>query len=96
VDWEDDTRDAVARWRSESSRHSTDPVLHARITEFSRLSAEFSTWWGQHQVVEHRSKVRRFRHDSLGVRHLRIVPMVSPEIVPAGVVLHVPVDGQVR
>ncbi|MGB3437612.1 MAG: helix-turn-helix transcriptional regulator [Actinophytocola sp.] len=94
ADWEEDTRDAVARWRSESARHSADPVLRARIKEFTRLSPEFRTWWGQHQVVEHRSKVRRFRHDRLGVRNLKIVPMISPETVPAGVVLHVPLAGQ--
>jgi transcriptional regulator with XRE-family HTH domain len=90
VDWEDDTRDAVARWRGESGRHSADPVLQGRITEFSRLSADFRAWWGQHQVVEHRSKIRRFRHAKFGLQVMRIVPVLSPEIVPAGVVLHVP------
>lgn len=91
VDWEDDARDLVARWRGESAKHATDPVLQARIEDISRLSNDFRAWWRQHQVVAHRSRIRRFRHDVLGVRTLRMVPMYSPETLPAGVVLHLPV-----
>jgi transcriptional regulator with XRE-family HTH domain len=90
VDWEDDTRDAVARWRGESARHTADPVLQARVAELSRLSPDFRAWWGQHHVVEHRSRIRRVRHGRFGSQTFRIVPIVSPEIVPAGVVLHLP------
>ncbi|HEX6353156.1 helix-turn-helix transcriptional regulator [Actinophytocola sp.] len=91
LDWEDDTRDAVARWRAESGKHSADPVLHARIAELHRLSPDFRAWWSQHHVMEHRSKIRRFRHVRFGPQVMRIVPMGSPEMVPSGVVLHVPV-----
>jgi transcriptional regulator with XRE-family HTH domain len=92
VDWEDDTREVVARWRAEAAKHPTDPTMRARIQEISRLSADFRGWWGEHRVVEHRSKLRRFRHDRLGVRTMRIVPITSPEMVPAGIVIHVPVS----
>lgn len=92
VDWEDDTRDAVARWRGEFAKHTSDPRQHAQVAEFTRLSPEFRTWWGQHRVVEHRSRIRRFRHDLLGVQTMRIIVMHSPEIVPSGVVLHMPVS----
>ncbi|WP_116201231.1 helix-turn-helix transcriptional regulator [Amycolatopsis circi] len=89
-DWEADTRDAVARWRSEMSKHPNDPRQQAQIAEFARLSPEFRAWWGQHRVVEHRSRVRRLRHDRLGAQALRIMVIYSPEIVPVGVVLHLP------
>ena len=94
VDWAEDTRDSVARWRRESAGHAGDEKLRARVEEFAGLSADFRNWWGQHQVVEHRSRIRRFRHDRLGVRTLRIVPMGSPETVPVGVILHLPVDDE--
>lgn len=93
-DWEDDTRDAVGRWRAESGRHAADRVLQARIGELGRLSPEFRAWWNQHHVVEHRSKIRRFRHDRLGLQTMRIVPLGSPEMVPAGVVLHIPLAAE--
>jgi hypothetical protein len=91
VDWEEDTRDAVARWRGEIAKHASDPLQQAQVAEFTRLSAEFRTWWGQHRVVEHRSRIRRFRHDQLGQQAMRIIVLHSPEIVPSGVVLHIPV-----
>jgi transcriptional regulator with XRE-family HTH domain len=92
LDWEDATKDAVARWRAESGKHSADPVLEARVAELTRLSPDFRAWWSQHNVMEHRSRIRRFRHVRLGVQVMRIIPVLSPEIVPAGVVLHVPVQ----
>lgn len=92
VRWEQDTSDAVARWRAVTSRHSSDPLIRQRITELAHVSPEFRTWWREHKVVEHRSTIRWFRHDELGVQALRIVPLQSPEIVPAGIVMHVPAD----
>jgi hypothetical protein len=94
VDWEDDTRDAVGRWRAESGRHSADRVLQSRIAELTRISPEFRAWWSQHHVMEHRTKIRRFRHDRLGLQVMRIVPLGSPETVPAGVVLHIPLRSE--
>ena len=94
TDWKSDTMDAVARWRSEISKHPHDPRQQAQVAEFSRLSPEFRAWWGQHHVVEHRSRIRRLRHDRLGAQSLRIMVVYSPEIVPVGVVLHLPVGEQ--
>jgi transcriptional regulator with XRE-family HTH domain len=91
VDWEDDAKDIVARWRAESGKHAGDPVLRERISELAHLSPEFRSWWGQFRVVEHRSKVRRFRHKILGHQVMRIVPMNSVEIIPVVVVPHIPV-----
>lgn len=92
VDWEDETRDAVARWRSELAAHPNDPTQQAQVAEFSRLSPEFRALWGQHHVTEHRSRIRRLRHDHLGQQAMRIILLQSAEIIPAGIVLHLPVD----
>lgn len=93
ADHEDVVEDLVARWRAESGKHAGDTVLAARIAEFSRLSDEFRALWSRYDVLEHRAGIRRFRHERLGERALRIVPMTSPEIAPAGLALHLPVDG---
>jgi transcriptional regulator with XRE-family HTH domain len=92
VDWREDARDIVARWRAEIAKHPADSLVPARIAEFSRLSPDFRTWWGQHQVVEHRSKIRRFRHGESDERSVRIVPMNVAEIAPTVIVLHIPID----
>ena len=91
VDWEEDTRDGVARWRGEFAKHPDDPRHQAQLAEFSRRSAEFRGWWQQHRVVEHRSRIRRLRHDELGTQAMRIIVMQSAEITPSAVVLHLPV-----
>lgn len=89
--WETVTRDAVARWRAECARHPDDPLLRERISEFRHRSANFVSWWDNHDVLEHRSGLRHFRHGHLGIQTMRIVPLQSPELVPAGIVVHLPV-----
>ena len=90
VDWEADTKDVVARWRTDCGRRPADAAVRQRVSELSRLSADFASWWHSHDVQEHRSRVRRFRHDHLGQQVMRIVPLQSPEIMPAGIVFHLP------
>jgi hypothetical protein len=68
--------------------------MQRRVDEFSQLSKEFRSWWSEHDVVEHRSRVRRFRHRDLGQQAMRIVPMFSPEFLPAGIIFHVPVGDE--
>lgn len=92
VDWEADTKDVVARWRAECGRRPADQVVQQRISDLSRLSTDFTSWWHEHEVREHRSRLRRFRHDRFGQQVMRIVPLQSPEMMPAGIVFHLPVE----
>jgi transcriptional regulator with XRE-family HTH domain len=94
VDWEAVTQDTVARWRAECARHPDDPHIRARIAEFTRISRAFGDWWESHEVLEHRSAVRLFRHGHLGVQAMRIVVLQSPEFTPSGVVLHLPAGAE--
>jgi transcriptional regulator with XRE-family HTH domain len=91
LNWESDTRDAIARWRGEAAKWPGDEGLRRRVREIAQLSPQFEAWWDEHYVQEHRSRIRRFRHPRLGVQALRIVPVVSPEFAPSGVVFHLPV-----
>jgi transcriptional regulator with XRE-family HTH domain len=90
VDWESVAKDSVARWRTEYARHPADRVMQQLFQEFSHLNPSFATWWNDHEVMEHRSALRRFRHPRLGVQSLRIVPLFTPETVPTGIILHLP------
>lgn len=90
LNWESDTRDAVARLRGEAAKWPGDEKLLRRLAEIGRASPLFRTWWDEHIVQEHRSRIRRFRHPRLGVRTLRILPVHSAEFAPAGVVVHLP------
>jgi transcriptional regulator with XRE-family HTH domain len=90
ADWESDTRDVVARWRAMTPSWLTDDKLRKKVAELSRLSPEFSLWWNDHDVLEHRSRVRRFRHPKLGLMSLRLVVMEAAEITPSFIVVHLP------
>ncbi|MGP3954835.1 helix-turn-helix transcriptional regulator [Nonomuraea sp. 3N208] len=89
-DWEDVTSDVVARWRSELARWPHDERLTARIAEFNRLSPLFASLWRRHEVLEHRTLTRRFRHPRLGLRTLRMALMVTPDEPLVGLVIHFP------
>jgi transcriptional regulator with XRE-family HTH domain len=92
LNWESDTRDAVARWRGESAKWPADDCVRRRVAELSAISSQFVAWWADHDVQEHRIRVRRFRHPKLGIQTLRIVPLQASEFAGSGIVFHVPVD----
>ncbi len=92
VDWEEDTRDAVARWRVQTAKWPTDKVIEKRIAEFHRISSDFTRWWNDQDVGEHRSRVRRFRHPSRGLRSMRLAIMQAPEFMEAYIVFHLPMQ----
>ncbi|PRX97103.1 helix-turn-helix transcriptional regulator [Allonocardiopsis opalescens] len=91
LDWEDDTQDAIARWRAESAKWPSDERLRDLIAEFTRLSSDFARWWDGHEVREHRVRIRRFRLPQIGIRSVRLVPLGAPDTLPSGIVLHLPV-----
>ena len=84
------TRDIVARWRAEASRRIGDGHAEQQTAQLLRISPEFADWWSDHEVLVHRSAVRRFRHGRLGELALRVLPMVSPVLGDNGVDYHLP------
>lgn len=92
-DWHRDVRDIVARWRSTAAGYDGDDRLHELIEELRQSSAEFGRWWDAHDVVEHRSRLRRFRHPQHGAHSLRLVVVRAPEFAPCQVVFHLPTHG---
>jgi transcriptional regulator with XRE-family HTH domain len=92
VEWELEARETTARWRAEIARFPLDRRMTQLARELREQSPDFARWWEEHQVLEHRSRIRSFRHPKLGERSLRIVPMQSPHFTSAGVVFHLPVS----
>lgn len=88
VRWADEVRDMAARFRAEAAVY---PEIHERMREIADLSPEFAAAWDTQDVVEHRSRLRYFRHDRLGEQALRLAVMRCAEIVSAAVIIHLPV-----
>ena len=90
-DWEHDTADIVARWRAMTARYRGDDRLRALVAELKRSSPEFARWWDMHDIQEHRSRLRRFRHPQHGEQTLRLIVVRAPDFAPCIVVFHVPI-----
>ncbi|HZB32423.1 MAG TPA: helix-turn-helix transcriptional regulator [Streptosporangiaceae bacterium] len=90
VDWELETRELIARWRAQMVRSHSDDELQQYVEEFSSLSPEFAQWWDDHDVMEHRTRVRRLRHPKLGIRAMHVVLLQAPEFPLFGAVFHIP------
>jgi hypothetical protein len=88
--WEGDLRDVIARWRSMTSVWFADRRLQDMIAEFRSMSEVFARCWDEHEVKEHRSRCREFRHPRLGLQRMRAIVVESPEFTPSFVVFHVP------
>ncbi|MBV2364471.1 helix-turn-helix transcriptional regulator [Streptomonospora nanhaiensis] len=67
ADWPRARRTTSAMLRLEAGRNPLDQDLTALIGELSSLSAEFRTDWARHNVHEHRTGVKSFRHPDVGV-----------------------------
>jgi transcriptional regulator with XRE-family HTH domain len=90
ADWSRDARDIVARWRAMTASLDDDPRLHVMVGELRERSPEFGRWWDSHDVREHRSRLRRFRHPELGEQVMRLVVVRAPEFEPCIVAFHLP------
>ncbi len=88
--WEQEARELVARARFSVGSNRTDPAARTILDELHDVSAEFATWWDQHDVLDHGVWRRTFRHPRLGRRTLDIFvvhPTPSPSV---SVVFHLP------
>jgi transcriptional regulator with XRE-family HTH domain len=90
ADWSRDARDIVARWRATTATLGDDPRLQAMVAELRERSPEFGGWWDSHDVREHRSRLRRFRHPELGEQVMRLIVVRAPEFEPWIVAFHLP------
>jgi transcriptional regulator with XRE-family HTH domain len=92
VDWEEDTRDIVARFRAFVATRQGDPRVRALISDLHQASPEFAQWWVEHDVHGQRARPRRLRHPLLGTRTMQLQVMVPTETDTVRVVFHLPVD----
>ncbi len=66
ADWERVATDVVANLRAEAGRDPYDRELSDRVGELSTRSETFRTLWAAHNVRNHDTGVKRFRHPVVG------------------------------
>jgi transcriptional regulator with XRE-family HTH domain len=92
VHWEDEVRDLVARWRSETARWPTDDDVQRTIADLRQRSSHFAAVWNDHEVQEHRPRVRVLRDPNGRIQPMRIVFLRPHEASRSGVVFHIPLE----
>jgi transcriptional regulator with XRE-family HTH domain len=66
TDWEAVAHDVVAALRGEAGRNPHDRALSDLVGLLSTRSQEFRTLWAGHDVLFHRTGVKRFHHPLVG------------------------------
>lgn len=66
TDWDAITRVNVAQLRTEAGRDPHDKALHDLVGELSTRSDRFRTLWGQHDVWQNDTGIKRLHHHLVG------------------------------
>ncbi len=73
VDWEQEARAQLARFRTAAARHPDDPAFAMLTERLHTTSSEVRDWWPHHDVAPLSSGSKRLRHPVLGELELRHV-----------------------
>lgn len=73
VEWEQEARAQLARFRAAAARRPDDPRVGSLVDRLLTASPEARQWWPRHDVAPLSSGVKRLRHPELGEIALRNV-----------------------
>jgi transcriptional regulator with XRE-family HTH domain len=90
VNWEDDCRDIVARYRGYVAMRHNNPRISEFIAELQEESPEFARWWVEHEVHGQSQRPRVFRHPRLGTRTMHVQVVVPTETDNIRIAFHLP------
>ena len=78
LDWEQEARAMLGRFRLAAARYRDDPDFTALIAELQRDSQQVRDWWPQHDVIAIGSGSKKLRHPRLGpVSYSHVVLQVA-------------------
>lgn len=83
-DWERAADDIVAILRAEAGRDPDHPDLAALVGSLATRSPEFAVRWGAHDVKQHSTGHKHFRHPLVGDLHLgyqALEPALAPGLL---------------
>jgi transcriptional regulator with XRE-family HTH domain len=95
VDWENETRDVIGRFRALSASHWEHRRFGVLMAEL-RTSAEFVKWWGDHDVQGQHTRIRELVHPEYGMRRYRLAVLYPSGQDECMVVLHPPATPPTR
>jgi transcriptional regulator with XRE-family HTH domain len=92
VEWENEARRMLAKFRAVYDPHADDPVLVALVDRLRTSSREFDTWWRQHEVRAQRAEHKLIRTPGGKVVRYDYIGLPVMEDPRLRMVLYVPVE----
>ena len=93
VEWENEARRMLAKFRAVYDPHADDPVLVALVDRLRTRSREFDAWWRQHEVRAQRAEHKLIRTPDGKIVRYDYIGLPVMEDPRLRMVLYVPVDG---
>ena len=93
-DWENDTRDVVARLRANYALRPHDPVFHDRVQMLSQASPLFREWWDELVVREQHPRPRVLSVPGLGTRSYQVVTLRISRDGFYAAIAHIPLSAE--
>lgn len=92
VEWENEARRMLAKFRAVYDPHADDPVLAALVDRLRTDSREFDTWWRQHEVRAQRAEHKLIRTPGGKIVRYDYIGLPVMEDPRLRMVLYVPVE----
>ncbi|WP_296226643.1 helix-turn-helix transcriptional regulator [Ralstonia sp. UBA689] len=92
VEWENEARRMLAKFRAVYDPHADDPVLVALVDRLRTCSREFDTWWRQHEVRAQRAEHKLIRTSDGKIVRYDYIGLPVVEDPRLRMVLYVPVE----
>ena len=93
VDWHDRARSTLAEFRASTTLLMDDPAVADLIARLLATSAEFATWWPEHDVAGFHTRLRRYRHPRAGELTFEYQQMIPSEWPHLRVICQLPLPG---
>ena len=93
VDWEQEARALLGRFRTAAARYVEDPAFTDLIDTLQAASAEFRTWWPLHDVVGRGSGNKVMTHPRIGRVTLTHTVLNAAENAEQKLVVYYPEPG---
>lgn len=90
LNWADDTRDVIARFRIAAAARPWDERFTELIAAMRGASPEFRSWWSEHEVRDQHTRLRQLRMASGEIRTVQLVLLRLTDAFHS-IVLHLPV-----
>lgn len=93
VDWDIHARQALAEFRAGTTTLRGDDRFAELVDRLQATSAEFASWWAEHDVSGFETRIRRFRHPAAGLLTFEYQQLAPVEWPNLRVTCQLPVPG---